>query len=106
MKKPTKHCELTIHLQGGSAIKGSFHVPETTAADVRPSDAIRDARDDGLLLLADATVTEGSQKRRLQAILIHLSAVAYIELPITWVAPDAGTPSLKSVVAKPIVGMG
>lgn len=104
MKKPTKYCELTVHLQTGATIKGRFHVGANTSATIRPSDALRECKD-GLLLLSEAVLTENGQSRSLPAILVHLGSMLYAELPSSWISSEAQTSPLQSLVAKPIIGM-
>lgn len=81
-EKATKYCELNVTLLNGARVSGRFHVEARTSSTIRPSDAIREAKD-GLLLLTDVQYATADEQREVRAMLIPLRAVACIELPAT-----------------------
>ena len=80
MTDPTKCCELSIVLNSGTRITGSFLVPLGTDSSIRPADAIRNNRGE-FLLLCDVTVLENGASHSQGAILLRKDAIAYVELP-------------------------
>ncbi len=93
MRNPTKCCELTVILNSGARVTGTFHVSVGTDPNVRPADAIRRS-DTDFLLLSDVTIGETEQPRQQQAILVQRDAIAYIELPTEgWTIRDVDNSS-------------
>jgi len=85
-EKTTKYCELSVTLLNGASVTGRFHVESRTTSTIRPSDAVRESKN-GFLLLTDATYTSSGEPRDINALMIPLPAVAFIELPSTrWVS--------------------
>ena len=80
MDQRTKTCELTVRLNSGETLTGTFHVPYGISSVVRPADAIRNNESD-FFLFSEATITEESQTRYLETVLIHRNSIVYIECP-------------------------
>lgn len=78
MNEYTKTCKLTVRLNSGVTLTGAFHVPFGTTSIVRPADAIRENKSD-FFLFSDVTITEESQTRDLETVLIHRNSIMYIE---------------------------
>lgn len=78
MDQLTKTCELTVRLNSGATLTGAFHVPFGISSTVRPADAIRQNESD-FFLFSDVTLTEDSQTRDLETVLIHRNSIVYIE---------------------------
>ncbi len=78
MNEHTKTCELTLRLNSGATLTGSFHVPFGISSVVRPADAIRQNEGE-FFLFSDVTISEDSQSRVLDTVLIHRNSIMYIE---------------------------
>ena len=78
MNEPTKTCELTVRLNSGATLTGTFHVPFGISSVIRPADAIRQ-NDSEFFLFSDVTITEDSQARDLETLLIQRNSIIYIE---------------------------
>ena len=78
MNQHTKTCELTLRLNSGATLTGAFHVPIGISSVVRPADAIRQNEGE-FFLFSDVTITENSQPRDLDTVLIHRNSIMYIE---------------------------
>lgn len=78
MNQQTKTCELTVRLNSGATLTGMFHVPLELSSTVRPTDAIRQNVSE-FFLFSDVTITEESQTRDLETVLIHRNSITYIE---------------------------
>jgi hypothetical protein len=88
IERPTKCCELTVHLVTGVRVVGTFHVSVTTSSAIRPSDAIRDCKD-GFLILTNATIHEPTGPREQGSIMVRTDAVSHIYLPAKgWAARE------------------
>ena len=80
MDQRTKTCELTVRLNSGETLTGTFHVPYGSSSIVRPADAIRN-NESYFFLFSEATITHESQTRNLETVLIHRNSIVYIECP-------------------------
>ena len=78
MKQETKTCALTVRLNSGATLTGAFHVPFGISSVVRPADAIRQNESE-FFLFSNVTITEDSQTRDLETVLVHRHSIAYIE---------------------------
>jgi hypothetical protein len=88
IERPTKYCELTVHLVTGIRIEGMFHIVAETSSAVRPSDAIRDCKG-GFLILTNATIHEPTGPRKQDSIMVRADAVSHIDLPAKgWTAKE------------------
>ncbi len=88
INKRTKMCPLDIFLKTGVRLSGSFPVPGDTSTSVRPTDAIRQA-EGNYLLLCEVTVHDGDQTYEKETILVRGDAISHIEFSATqWVAPS------------------
>ena len=85
--KSTKYCPIVVHLRSGTTIGGTLHIPITTGSTVRPSDAIRECQH-RFLQLTDATVNAIERS----AILVHVEAIEYVELPEKGWIPNVSEP--------------
>lgn len=87
-EKPTKYCLLNVMLLNGTRVSGKFHIEARTTSTIRPSDAIREARD-GFLLLTESGTEDSGQLRESRTLMIPVRAIAFVELPSTrWTTPS------------------
>ena len=85
--KPTKYCDLSLTLLNGAKLSGRFHIEARTTSTIRPSDAIREAKD-GFLLLTDAKMLGPEEKCLNRTLMVPIRAIAFVDLPSSrWATP-------------------
>ncbi len=80
MVRTTKYCVVDAVLLTGTRVRGRMHVQASTSSAIRPSDALRDAPGN-YLILTNALVFDGTETREHGCVMLRTSAIAHVELP-------------------------
>jgi DNA/RNA endonuclease YhcR with UshA esterase domain len=84
IKKSTKKVRVTVFTITGAKIIGKMHVDSSTSSMIRPSDTLRDARGD-YLVLTEVEVQPPEYATEDRCVIVRNSSIAWIAVPEdTW----------------------